>query len=139
MAVPAPSLDDLNERSREIFRRLVETYLATGEPVGSRTLSRAVAMSLSPATVRNVMQDLEELGLLGSPHVSAGRVPTQLGLRLFVDGVLEIGMISVEERAQIERSLSGRDDDLGPAPLKLTTASAPASRAGSSLPAAGSH
>jgi heat-inducible transcriptional repressor len=113
MAVPAPSLEDLNERSREIFRRLVETYLSTGEPVGSRTLSRAVAMGLSPATIRNVMQDLEELGLLGSPHVSAGRVPTQLGLRLFVDGVLEIGMISQEERAQIERSLTGRDDDLG--------------------------
>ncbi len=113
MAVPAPSLDDLNERSREIFRRLVETYLATGEPVGSRTLSRAVAMNLSPATIRNVMQDMEELGLLGSPHVSAGRVPTQLGLRLFVDGVLEIGMISQDERDQIERSLVGRDDDFG--------------------------
>jgi len=112
MAESAPSLDDLNERSRAIFRRLVETYLATGDPVGSRTLSRSMEVSLSPATIRNVMQDLEELGLLGSPHVSAGRVPTQLGLRLFVDGVLEIGAISQEERQQIERSLTGHDDDL---------------------------
>ena len=94
MAESAPSLDDLNERSRAIFGRLVETYLTTGDPVGSRTLSRSIEVSLSPATIRNVMQDLEELGLLGSPHISAGRVPTQLGLRLFVDGVLEIGAIS---------------------------------------------
>jgi heat-inducible transcriptional repressor len=112
MTASAPSLDDLNERSRAIFRRLVETYLATGDPVGSRTLSRAVEMNLSPATIRNVMQDLEELGLLGSPHVSAGRVPTQLGLRLFVDGVLEIGDISEAERRQIERSVVSHEDDL---------------------------
>jgi len=112
MTASAPSLDDLNERSRAIFRRLVETYLATGDPVGSRTLSRSMAMNLSPATIRNVMQDLEELGLLGSPHISAGRVPTQLGLRLFVDGVLEIGDISEEERRQIERSVAGHEDDL---------------------------
>ncbi len=106
------SLDDLNERSRAIFRQLVETYLATGEPVGSRTLARASGMGLSPATVRNVMQDLEEMGLLGSPHVSAGRVPTQLGLRMFVDGVLEIGDISAEERGRIERSIAGHADDI---------------------------
>ena len=112
MPVSAPSLDDLNERSRAIFRRLVETYLASGDPVGSRTLSRAMAMNLSPATIRNVMQDLEELGLLGSPHISAGRIPTQLGLRLFVDGVLEIGDISDEERRQIERSVVSHEDDL---------------------------
>ena len=112
MAESAPSLDDLNQRSRAIFRQLVETYLSTGDPVGSRTLSRSIDISLSPATIRNVMQDLEELGLLGSPHVSAGRVPTQLGLRLFVDGVLEIGAISQDERRQIERSLSGHEDDL---------------------------
>ncbi len=112
MAESAPSLDDLNERSRAVFGRLVETYLATGDPVGSRTLSRAMEVRLSPATIRNVMQDLEELGLLGSPHISAGRVPTQLGLRLFVDGVLEIGAISQEERRQIERSLTGHEDDL---------------------------
>ena len=112
MAESAPSLDDLNERSRTIFGRLVETYLATGDPVGSRTLARAMEVSLSPATIRNVMQDLEELGLLGSPHISAGRVPTQQGLRLFVDGVLEIGAISQEERQQIERRVASHEDDL---------------------------
>ena len=105
-------LDDLNERSRAIFRHLVETYLATGEPVGSRTLARASNMGLSPATIRNVMQDLEEMGLLGSPHVSAGRVPTQSGLRLFVDGVLEIGDISREERRQIESAIAGHENDV---------------------------
>jgi len=112
MAESAPSLDDLNERSRAIFRQLVETYLATGDPVGSRTLARSLEVGLSPATIRNVMQDLEELGLLGSPHVSAGRIPTQTGLRLFVDGVLEIGAISQQERQQIERSIVGHEDDL---------------------------
>ncbi|HUF56975.1 MAG TPA: heat-inducible transcriptional repressor HrcA [Thermohalobaculum sp.] len=115
MSGPAPTLDLLNERSRTIFGRLVETYLDTGEPVGSRTLSRLVSageMPLSAATIRNVMQDLEALGLLDSPHVSAGRVPTELGLRLFVDGVLEIGDISEEERARIEREMSPRDADV---------------------------
>jgi heat-inducible transcriptional repressor len=92
MTGDAARLSDLNDRSREIFRQLVETYLETGEPVGSRTLSRVIANSLSAATVRNVMQDLEHLGLLGSPHVSAGRVPTHVGLRMFVDGLLsELG------------------------------------------------
>jgi heat-inducible transcriptional repressor len=112
MAESAPSLNDLNERSRAIFGRLVETYLATGDPVGSRTLAKAMEISLSPATIRNVMQDLEELGLLGSPHTSAGRVPTQIGLRLFVDGVLEIGAISQDERQQIESRITSHDDDL---------------------------
>lgn len=102
-------LSDLNDRSRDIFRRLVETYLETGDPVGSRTLSRALDRSLSAATIRNVMQDLEHLGLLGSPHVSAGRVPTQSGLRLFVDGLLEIGDVSDEERREIERAVGGSD------------------------------
>jgi heat-inducible transcriptional repressor len=104
-------LSDLNDRSREIFRHLVETYLETGDPVGSRTLSRALETTLSPATVRNVMQDLEQLGLLGSPHVSAGRLPTQMGLRLFVDGLLEIGDISLEERQRIEGGLTGGEAD----------------------------
>jgi heat-inducible transcriptional repressor len=113
MAESSTSLEDLNERSRVIFRQLVETYLATGEPVGSRTLARTSGMGLSPATIRNVMQDLEEMGLLGSPHVSAGRVPTQMGLRMFVDGVLEIGDISVAERTRIERSIAGHADDIG--------------------------
>ncbi|MEM7424010.1 MAG: heat-inducible transcriptional repressor HrcA [Pseudomonadota bacterium] len=99
------SLNDLDARSRMIFARLVETYLDTGDPVGSRTLSKMIELGLSAASIRNVMQDLEHLGLLDSPHVSAGRIPTQLGLRLFVDGVLEIGDVSTEERVQIERSV----------------------------------
>lgn len=112
MTIESASLGDLNGRSRTIFRQLVETYLETGEPVGSRTLSRALGLGLSPATIRNVMQDLEFLGLLGSPHVSAGRVPTDLGLRLFVDGVLEIGDVNAEERAEIERNLGAERSDL---------------------------
>lgn len=104
------SLAELNDRSREVFRRLVETYLATGEPVGSRTLARSLPEGVSPATIRNVMQDLELLGLLDSPHVSAGRVPTHLGLRLFVDGILEIGDVAGPERAEIERTLAAGDD-----------------------------
>ncbi|MEO1001472.1 MAG: heat-inducible transcriptional repressor HrcA, partial [Pseudomonadota bacterium] len=113
MPEPTASLSDLNARSRDVFRRLVETYLDTGEPVGSRTLSRALPDPLSPATIRNTMQDLELLGLLDSPHVSAGRVPTQRGLRLFVDGLLEIGDVAGEERAEIERALRGNDTDMG--------------------------
>ena len=105
MAHPTPTLSDLNGRSRAIFARLVETYLETGEPVGSRTLSKIMDLGLSAASIRNVMQDLEQLGLLDSPHVSAGRIPTQLGLRMFVDGVLEIGDISAEERRHIEQSI----------------------------------
>ena len=100
-------LRQLNERSREIFKRIVETYLATGEPVGSRNLSRALPMTLSPASVRNVMSDLESLGLIYAPHTSAGRLPTQSGLRLFVDGLLEIGDVSEEERSQIEARIAG--------------------------------
>ncbi len=100
---PDPSvLAAMNERSREIFRLLVESYLATGEPVGSRNLSRLLPMTLSAASVRNVMQDLEESGLIFAPHTSAGRLPTELGLRFFVDSVLEIGDIAAEERARIE-------------------------------------
>ena len=106
-AEAAASLRQLNERSREIFKRIVETYLATGEPVGSRNLSRALPMTLSPASVRNVMSDLESLGLIYAPHTSAGRLPTQTGLRLFVDGLLEVGDISLEERNQIESRIAG--------------------------------
>ncbi len=105
---------DLNNRSREVFRRLVETYLETGEPVGSRTLSRELEEGVSAATIRNVMQDLEYLGLLDSPHTSAGRIPTELGLRLFVDGILEVGSVSGPERSEIERSLGvGKDGIAG--------------------------
>lgn len=98
-------LRELSERYREIFRRLVDSYLATGEPVGSRNLSRQLPMTLSPASVRNIMSDLEALGLIYAPHVSAGRIPTQNGLRLFVDGLLEIGDIDDAERTQMERQL----------------------------------
>ncbi|SFK39276.1 heat-inducible transcriptional repressor HrcA [Methylocapsa palsarum] len=92
----------LNERSREIFRRLVDSYLTNGEAVGSRQLSRLLPMALSPASVRNVMQDLEELGLVYAPHTSAGRLPTELGLRFYVDALLELGDIGHGEREQID-------------------------------------
>src|SRR5215467_370525 len=96
------SLGQLNERSREIFRRIVESYLATGEPVGSRNLSRLIPMTLSPASVRNVMSDLEQLGLIYAPHTSAGRLPTEIGLRFFVDALMEIGDVSDADRRSIE-------------------------------------
>ena len=95
-------LTRLNERSRAIFRQIVETYLATGEPVGSRNLSRHLPMTLSPASIRNVMSDLEQLGLIFAPHTSAGRLPTHMGLRLFVDGLLELGDLTEDERKQIQ-------------------------------------
>ncbi len=95
-------ITQLNERSREIFRAVVDAYVEFGEPVGSRTLSRKLGMSLSPATIRNVMADLEEAGLLMAPHTSAGRIPTEVGLRLFVDGLLEVGALSADERASID-------------------------------------
>lgn len=110
--VTAP-LSDLNDRSREVFRRLVEAYLETGGPVGSRTLARDFSERISAATIRNVMQDLEFLGLLGSPHVSAGRVPTELGLRLFVDSLLEVSTLPEEERLRIDSGLAGNDGDIG--------------------------
>jgi heat-inducible transcriptional repressor len=93
---------ELSERSREIFRQVVDAYVETGEPVGSRTLSRRLAVALSPATVRNVMADLEDAGLLFAPHVSAGRVPTDAGMRLFVDGLLQVGALRDEERERID-------------------------------------
>lgn len=95
-------LDLINDRNREIFRSIVETFLETGDPVGSRTLSKQGSISVSPATIRNVMSDLEEAGLILAPHTSAGRIPTDLGLRLFVDGMLEVGNLTKAERASIE-------------------------------------
>ncbi|TCS64909.1 heat-inducible transcriptional repressor HrcA [Varunaivibrio sulfuroxidans] len=95
-------ISELNERSREIFRQIVDGYLETGTPIGSRTLSQKLPLSLSPATVRNVMADLEDMGLLFAPHASAGRVPTEAGLRLFVDGLLEIGNLTEDERQSLE-------------------------------------
>jgi len=106
-----PSLIQLDARAREIFRRVVETYLETGEPVGSRTVSKG-GVQLSPASIRNTMQDLTQLGLLAAPHTSAGRLPTHAGLRLFVDGLLELGDITQEERREIEERLAGRSRGL---------------------------
>ncbi|MDU8927986.1 heat-inducible transcriptional repressor HrcA [Alisedimentitalea sp. MJ-SS2] len=106
-------LEDLNDRSREVFRRVVESYLDTGDPVGSRTLTRTLSEKVSAATIRNVMQDLEFLGLLDSPHVSAGRVPTQAGLRMFVDGLLEVGDLQKDDQQKIEETLGSNTGDVG--------------------------
>lgn len=99
---PRMGVIQLNERSREIFRQIVESYLSTGEPVGSRNLSRMIPLTLSPASVRNVMSDLEQLGLIYAPHTSAGRLPTERGLRFFVDSLMEIGDVSENDRREIE-------------------------------------
>ena len=99
-------LEEMNNRSREVFRRVVEGYLSDGEPVGSRTLPRDFSEDISAATIRNVMQDLEFLGLLGSPHTSAGRIPTQLGLRMFVDGILEVSEVDKNDRKKIDKIVS---------------------------------
>jgi heat-inducible transcriptional repressor len=105
-------LAEMNDRSREVFRRVVEGYLSSGDPIGSRTLTRTMTEKLSAATIRNVMQDLEYLGLLDSPHVSAGRIPTHRGLRLFVDGLMEMGTVAQDDRDKIEASLGGTDSDV---------------------------
>jgi len=105
-------LNNMNERSREIFRRLVEGYLESGGPVGSRTLTRTLNEKVSAATVRNVMQDLEFLGLLDSPHISAGRVPTQLGLRMFVDGLLEVDQLSKEDQLKLDQTVDRSSQDV---------------------------
>ncbi len=123
MPVSAPSpIGELNERSREIFRLIVDGYLHTAEPIGSRTLSRLLAQNLSPATIRNVMADLEEAGLLYSPHTSAGRLPTEAGLRLFVHGLLEIGNLAEDERNNIESLCRARGKSLSQALEEATTA-----------------
>ncbi|MEE9455489.1 MAG: heat-inducible transcriptional repressor HrcA [Paracoccaceae bacterium] len=106
-------ISELTARSREVFRHVVESYLETGDPVGSRTLTRSLAEKVSAATIRNVMQDLELLGLLDSPHTSAGRIPTQQGLRLFVDGLLEVGTVTGADRDEMERSLESDAPDIG--------------------------
>ena len=99
----------LADRQREIFRHLVEAFLSAGEPVGSRTLSQRLPIALSPASIRNVMADLEAMGLIYAPHTSAGRVPTEKGLRLFVDGLLQVGDMAAQERDDIEARLAGSD------------------------------
>ncbi len=101
----SPTVAELSDRAREVFRQIVDSYLATGAPVGSRTLSRATGLGLSPASIRNVMQDLEELGLLAAPHTSAGRLPTEIGLRMFVDGMMQAAEPSHAERSAIDTSL----------------------------------
>ena len=114
MTEPAPptrAIVDLNARSREIFRQIVEAYLVTGEPVGSRNLSRLIPMTLSPASVRNVMADLEATGLIYSPHASAGRLPTELGMRFFVDALLEVGDLSSEDRARIDAEVKAKSEN----------------------------
>src|SRR5271155_4969507 len=102
LMAPHAGLAQLNERSRDIFRQIVESYLATGEPVGSRNISRLITVPLSPASVRNVMADLEQLGLIYAPHTSAGRLPTELGLRFFVHALAQIGDLSDPDRLTIE-------------------------------------
>lgn len=106
-------ISDMNDRTREVFRRVVEGYLETGDPVGSRTLTRSMSEKLSAATIRNVMQDLEYLGVLGSPHVSAGRIPTQIGLRMFVDSLLEVSTVQDADREMIDATLQGPEPDVG--------------------------
>ncbi len=109
-------VNDLDKRSRDVFRRIVENYLETGEPLGSRVLSKGFSESLSAASIRNVMADLEDLGLVYAPHVSAGRLPTETGLRFFVDSFLEIGDVTREDResidAQVRASGDGRNMDM---------------------------
>ncbi len=107
-------LNDLDFRARDIFSRIVETYIETGEPVGSRTLSM-LGLNLSPATIRNTMSDLAHMGLLDSAHISAGRAPTHQGLRLFVDGLLEVSQISQEDKDVIDRRIQNADGDISQA------------------------
>ncbi len=127
MNQPNPIIDALNDRSREVFRRVVEAYLQSGQPVGSRSLTRDFSEKVSAATIRNVMQDLEYLGLLESPHVSAGRIPSQTGLRLFVDSLLEVDPVTTADREKLdatrasnERDLSTMLDNLGNALSSIT-------------------
>lgn len=123
--MPATPISELNDRARDIFRLVVENYLGTGQPVGSRTISKMVSLSLSPASIRTVMQDLEELGLLAAPHTSAGRMPTETGLRLFVDGMMQAAEPSAEERRAIEAGIgAGLGDGAGPIEEALSAATA---------------
>jgi heat-inducible transcriptional repressor len=118
--MPTPPVTELNNRAREIFRLVVEGYLSSGHPVGSKTLAEERGLNLSPASIRSVLAELESLGLLAAPHTSAGRMPTETGLRLFVDGMMQVGEPSAEERAAIERRLG----QPGPIEQALETVSA---------------
>ncbi|MDX1782478.1 MAG: heat-inducible transcriptional repressor HrcA, partial [Thalassovita sp.] len=115
-------LAELNDRSREVFRRVVEGYLSTGDPVGSRSLTREMSEKVSAATIRNVMQDLEYMGLLDSPHVSAGRVPTQMGLRMFVDGLLEVRDLDHSDRMMLDETVSSNAGDVPDILNRVSTA-----------------
>lgn len=117
-------VSELTTRARDVFRVVVEQYLDSGAPVGSRTISKLSGLNLSPASIRNVMQDLEEAGLLSHPHTSAGRMPTETGLRLFVDGMMQAAEPSPQERAVIEGRLT-RD-----APVEEALAAASAALSG---------
>src|SRR5690606_17070195 len=116
----SPPVTELTERARAIFRLVVEGYLASGIPVGSKTLAAEGALNLSPASIRSVLGELEALGLLAAPHTSAGRMPTETGLRLFVDGMMQVAEPTPEERAAIERRL----DRPGPVEAALEATSA---------------
>ncbi len=122
------NISTLTYRARDVFKLLVDQYISTGDPIGSRTLSKASSLNLSPASIRNVMQDLEELGLLAAPHTSAGRIPTEAGLRLFVDGMMQMSRLSAAEQARIERELQPgskrMEDVLGEATTVLSGLSA---------------
>jgi heat-inducible transcriptional repressor len=118
--MPAPPITELNDRARDVFRVVVDSYLNTGTPIGSRTIAHLSGLNLSPASIRNVMQDLEELGLLAAPHTSAGRMPTETGLRLFVDGMMQALEPSAEERAAIE----SRANRVGPVEEALAATTA---------------
>ena len=115
-------LTEMNDRSREVFQRVVEAYLQSGEPVGSRTLTRSLSENLSAATVRNVMQDLEYLGLLDSPHISSGRIPTQMGLRMFVDGLLEVDGLEITDREKLDGTINENSNDIAEALDKIGSA-----------------
>nr|WP_298927825.1 heat-inducible transcriptional repressor HrcA [uncultured Erythrobacter sp.] len=116
----SPPITELTERAREIFRRVVEGYIDSGQPVGSKTLASDGTLNLSSASIRSVLADLEGLGLLAAPHTSAGRLPTDAGLRIFVDGMMRVAEPTSEERAQIEARLS----ENGPVEHALQQASA---------------
>ncbi|MGB3166389.1 MAG: heat-inducible transcriptional repressor HrcA [Alteraurantiacibacter sp.] len=118
--MPSPPIHALTDRAREIFRLVVEDYVASGLPVGSKALAQQGGLNLSPASIRSVLSDLEQLGLLAAPHTSAGRMPTETGLRLFVDGIMQVAEPTAEERATIEQQLSAP----GPIEAALETTSA---------------
>ncbi|MBR9650430.1 heat-inducible transcriptional repressor HrcA [Thalassovita aquimarina] len=131
-------LAQMNDRSREVFRRVVESYLSSGDPVGSRSLTREMSEKVSAATIRNVMQDLEFMGLLDSPHVSAGRVPTQIGLRMFVDGLLEVRDLDQSDRQKLDETVSSNAGDVPDILNRVSTALSGVTR-GASLVLAPKH